>query len=705
MKPIRPSFWLSFMLLASMTLYGCVHAPGEGVGTALIVSTEAFKHFNGEFENTEYYKKHKPGSVSVLPFQFPKKGGYFIDSAAGNPANVVRRGMYNHVASLPFKDLEIYNTDRRLSNAGLSDIRNVDALIAENPKKLRSLLGVDAVISGSVTHFDRIFAGIYSQVAVGCEVKMWDLKTGKLLWRAKHVSRAHAGGISLNPIGLAMATVAALWNLRQTELLSQTDELFREIVSSIEIPESALAVQAPPPKIDLFAALNADKPYTLGKKAAFRIIGDPGCSAYVDLGDYKSGIQLAPVSGEMKSALRKQVIEAIKKNIKETGHEVTPDIMAAVEQELASREIYEGVYTVEPGEEIYGLIAKSYLVNTGGDQGTAIDAANTIDIDSLPPKASTGLSTVSLDTKIKMRWNQNTEKDLAGYEIWSSSTPLSGYKLAAKSEKNETILSQLQNFAPFFVRVRATDRASNMGPFSSHLKAIALPEPGIYALPHPGPALGGEIKDKVFLVAEKNPYTVSSDLTVIPGGILYIEPGVELLFAPYTVLKVTGGELLAYGQKDRPIRFTPKTAGSEPGAWQGVVLENSPRSLLQNVMIQKANIGLTIRKSAPTISASTISGSAHAGLLLRDQAKPNISCSVFRANEGQGALVIEGEGLAPVIHNNTFQNNNPFQVQSYTPLEVDLKNNYWGRSVPDENWFLGQIVWKPVLSEPPRSCP
>ncbi|MBC8394811.1 MAG: hypothetical protein H8E17_19865, partial [Deltaproteobacteria bacterium] len=87
------------------------------------------------------------------------------------------------------------------------------------------------------------------------------------------------------------------------------------------------------------------------------------------------------------------------------------------------------------------------------------------------------------------------------------------------------------------------------------------------------------------------------------------------------------------------------------------------------------------------------------------QGKPNISCSVFRANEGQGALVIEGEGLTPVIHNNTFENNNPFQVQSYTPLEIDLKNNYWGRSDPDQNWFLGQIVWKPFLPEPPRPCP
>lgn len=183
----------------------------------------------------------------MLPFKGVEDKSYSISYNKENPGDVVRRGMYNHIASLPFKDLELYNTNKRLKNAGLDNTRQIDELLADNPQKLRSILGVDAAFTGRITHFDRIYVGIYSQIAVGCEVKLWDLKTGNLLWRAKHIQRAHGGGLSLNPIGLVMATVASVWNLRHTEMMSQTDDLFREIVSTIELPESALHAQARAP--------------------------------------------------------------------------------------------------------------------------------------------------------------------------------------------------------------------------------------------------------------------------------------------------------------------------------------------------------------------------------------------------------------------------------------------------------------------------
>ena len=261
-----------FLLLVVFPIFiGCTHV-SKDKSTVVIATSEAFKKFTGEFENTAYFKKHKPVSLAVLPFLYPKGESYFIELDAENPGGIVRRGMYNHIASLPFKDTELFDIDKRLKNAGLTDIRKINDVIAKNPRKLKSILGVDAVVSGEVTHFDRIFLGIYSQVAVGCEVNMWDLKSGKLLWRAKQVSRAHSGGLSLNPIGLAMSTVASLWNLRKTELLSQTDELFREIISTIELPKSFRFAQEPPPKIDLFAVVNTGKPFTAGKKSAFLTI-------------------------------------------------------------------------------------------------------------------------------------------------------------------------------------------------------------------------------------------------------------------------------------------------------------------------------------------------------------------------------------------------------------------------------------------------
>jgi len=706
MKQILFRLLVLAVFLASMAFMGCAYVQTDtDKAIGIIATSEAFNSFKGEYENTAYYKRHKPKSIAVLPFQDLEQKSYSIDFEYENPAGIVRRGMYNHIASLPFKDLELYNTDKRLKNAGFQDIRKLEAVIAENPQKLKSILGVDAAVTGHVTHFDRIFAGIYSQVAVGCEVRMWDLKTGNLLWRAEHVSRAHAGGLSASPIGLIVATVASVWNLRATEMLSQTDDLFREIISTIDLPESERVAEVPPPRIDMFAAMNTGAPFTVGKKVAFRLIGDPDCSAYVDLGDFKSGIELAPVSAGVKQALQTEVLETIKKNYKDTGHTLTPELIAAVKQEMASLEIYEGSYTVEPNEQAYGMMAKGYLVSAAGTQGTAIDAAHFVDIDGLPPKAVKDLLAESLDNKIKLSWAPNSEDDLVGYEIWTSSTPLSGYSLLTKSEKHEAVIEGLSNFTRIYVQVRAVDKAANIGAFSKHIEAVPLPEPGLYSLPQPGPALGGIITAKVLLVADKNPYTVLSDLTIKPGGVLYLEPGVKILFAPDTALNVVGGDFLAYGKGDKPIQFGPQASGGEPGSWQGVVLEGAERSVLRHVTIEGAATGLTINNSAPSIAAVTVTRCSQAGLYLKDNAKPNITCSKFTGNQGQGAVVIEGEGLAPVIRNNVFENNNPFQVQSYTPLQIDLTGNYWGRADPQADWFLGEIMWKPALAKPTVPCP
>jgi len=704
MKPNRFIGLSCAALMVSLAVVSCAHYAGEGSSQAIVVTTEAFTNFNGEFENTDYFRKHKPSTIAVLPFQDLENKVFSIDFGAEDPGGVVRRGMYNHIASLPFADLELYQIDRRLKNAGLNDSRDIDALIRENPRKLQSILGVNGVVTGEVTHFDRIFVGIYSQVAVGCRVKLWDLNSGRLLWSARHVSRAHAGGLSLSPVGLAMAAVASVWNLRESEMLSQTDELFREIVSTIEVPESALAAQLPAPRIDLFAVINAGKPFTAGKSASFRLVGDPGCKAYVDLGAFKAGIELRPVAPAVKQALRAEVLASVQAAYREAGHQLTPALTDAAAEALASREIYEGRYSIEPDEQAYGLMAKAYLVNAAGGQKTALDAVHYVDVDSRPPQAPRGLAADSLDGKVKLTWTPNIEEDLARYEIWSSATPLSGFAPAGRAETNELLIESLANFSRLYVRVRAVDRADNAGMFSPSAAAVALPEPGLYDLPQPGPSLEGEISRKTLLVAEKGPFMVLSDLKITAGGALYLEPGVDIRFAPGVSLTVAGGDLLAYGRREQEVRFGPQTAAGEVGSWRGLVLDGARRTALQHVVIAGAEIGLSVTNSAPIISDSQITGCSQAALHLLDDAKPSVTCSVVSDNEGQGAMVIEGQGLAPLIRNNTFENNDPFQVQSYTQLQIDLSGNYWGRAAPPADWFLGDVVWDPALTAPPDAC-
>jgi hypothetical protein len=693
------------LLVLTGVFFGCAHYQGDGSMTTIIATSEAFKSFDGEYENTDYFKKHKPESIAVLPFSSLDEKAFTLESGFEHPEDVVRRGLYNHISSLPFKDMEIFQTDTRLKNADLLKTEMINELIKTNPKKLKSILGVDAVVTGDVTHFDRIYAGVYSQVAVGCEVKMWDLNNGNLLWRAKHVSRAHAGGLSLNPIGMLLSAVASIWNMRDTEMLSQTDETFREIVSTIDMPTTGLVVQQAPPHIDFFSAMQTGHPFTAGQELSFRMVGDPGSKAYVDLGDYRSAIRLDPVSPAKKQIISEEIMTSIYEKYKASEQDLTDELAAELKKEFASREIYEGVYVISPGEERYGLTSKAYLVNSLGDQGTRIDVAHTIDIDANPPEAPAGLTSQGLNHKINLSWTSNSETDLKGYQIWASQSPISGYHLVKLSEKNELFLEDLSNFDPVYIKVRAIDQADNTGPFTPQVSSVPLPVTGLHDLPQPDAALGGVIDTSVLLVRVKSPYEISADLYVKPGATLYSEPGVEIRFAPDTTLVIAGGSFVAYGEKTRPVRLVPSTLNAPPGSWKGLVLDRAARVRLNSVIILKATIGMTVIDSAPEIVAATISECSQAGLSLKSNARPNITCSTLESNGGQGALVIEGEGVSPLIRQSNFIHNEPFQVQNYAPMAVDLRENYWGNPVPDKNQFLGDILWEPALSAPVAACP
>ncbi len=686
-------------LATGLFLLGCAHTTGGPGGPSVTLTSESFKYFSGEFENTEAMRARPPKTVAVLPF-YGDESQWTFKFESENPTEIVRRGMYNHISSLAFSDLELFEVDLRLKNAGLKSWEAIERVLKHDPKRLKSILGVDAVVTGEVTHFDRVFVGIASQVAVGCEVKMIGLRDGKLLWRAKNVSRGFAGGVSLNPIGLVINAVASIWNLRGVELLRQTDDLFREMASTIYLPESLAASRITPPNLDLFACVGKDTPYRAGETALFRIVGDANCEAYADLLGFQSHIRLVPVSTPAKDALMGQILDQIKAKYAQSGHTLTPELVAAIQGELASREVYEGSFAVEPGVERYGLLAKGYLVNESGGQSSMLFVARKIDLDSVPPRTPENLVAEPLDTKVTLSWDQSPEGDLAGYEIWTSKTGLSGFGKVATVETNKGTVPGLNNFEPVFLRVKALDLAGNESEFSPNVKSAPLPEPGLLDLPAPGPNLGGEIREKTLLRTDKGPFSVQSDLTVMPGGALYIEPGAILRFAAGTSLKVLGGDILAFGRTDAAIRLVPGSNTAAPGAFAGVVLEGARRAYLNGMFIERARTGLVIKDCGPEISNLVIRESSQAGLHLLDRAGPNMSCSKIIGNSGMGGMVLEGEGLAPRIRSSVFQDNAPFDVQSFAPIEIDLSGNFWTQAQT-----LGNVRVEPALQSPPEACP
>jgi len=150
MKPLSrvTAFVLSMAFVAITT--GCV------VGTkGTKIAPQMTSLYKGTYRVDPYMEDHKPRTVAVLPF---------IDkSGSTEGCREVRKGFYNHFSSLPFKDVELYRVDRLLAKAGLTDTAEIYKI---TPQELGKILEADAVVYGEISDFDKLFAGVYSQVSV-----------------------------------------------------------------------------------------------------------------------------------------------------------------------------------------------------------------------------------------------------------------------------------------------------------------------------------------------------------------------------------------------------------------------------------------------------------------------------------------------------------------------------------------------------------
>ncbi|HAR98115.1 MAG TPA: hypothetical protein DCS11_04300, partial [Syntrophus sp. (in: bacteria)] len=154
------------VVLAALAVQSCVVAT-----KTTIIAPEIIALYKGKFKIDPYMQEHMPRTVAVLPFYDLSKSGKGFDA--------VRKGFYNHFSSIPYQDMELYKVDALLAKAGLTD---PDTLYKTPYEELGKILGVDAIVLGEISDFDKLFAILYSQVAVGAEVRMYDAKTGHFLW-------------------------------------------------------------------------------------------------------------------------------------------------------------------------------------------------------------------------------------------------------------------------------------------------------------------------------------------------------------------------------------------------------------------------------------------------------------------------------------------------------------------------------------------
>ncbi len=590
---------LLFLLPVVISLQSCLVATQD-----TIITPEIRSLYEGEYKIDPYMKDHIPRSVAVIPF---------VDlSRSKEGFDAMRRGFYNHFSSLPFKDMELYRIDTTLRKAGLTDPEEISK---KPPQELGKLLGVEAVVFGEISNFDKLFAVMYSQVSVGAEIRMYDTKTGNFLWSGKHTVRKHEGGISTNPIGIVATIIATAMNVRDIQLLRANDDLFREMVKTIPVPPIAEMLR--PPSITLLTQDSKGMPKKAGDEIKVVIQGAPKMQAYFDIGDYKRNIDMQEV---------------------EPGG-------------------YYGVYKVLPGDNIDKAIITGYLRDDSGNTTQWVDAVGSVTLLTTPPKQPEKLTAVGRNALVLLNWEKSAAPYLAGYKIYRSNTPLSGYAEIAKTEVNEhrDAGPGLINSQKYYYRVSAYDIAGNE---SKTAEVVGMP-----VAPGPTPVSGAIEADTIWY-SGASPYVLEKDVVVKDKALLTIEAGTEIKSKEGAL--IIEGRLDAQGDNEHIINFDTFTEGK---LWPGIVFSNvkDKGNSIKFVRVKNALTAVDCQASSPTVEMSEFTQNNEVLKIQGAFSKPVIAKNSIYKNKGVALLIVDG--ASPLIKENSIQDNENtgLVVQSAAP--------------------------------------
>jgi hypothetical protein len=574
--------------------------------SSTIITPEIQSLYNGDYKVDPYMKDHIPLFVAVLPFTDL--------SGSKEGATAMRLGFYNHFSALPFKDMELYKVDDLLNKAGLTD---PEMIRKTSPQKLGSILGVDAVVLGEVSDFDKYFAVLYSQVAVGAEVKMYDTKTGNFLWSGKHKVRKHEGGLATNPVGIIATVIVTALNVRDIQLLRANDDLFRDMVKTI--PPPSLAQAKRPPVISLLTQDTKGQPKKAGDEIKVVIQGASGMQASFDIGQYRKRIEMQEV---------------------EPGG-------------------YYGVYKVVPGDNVEKAIVTGYLTDDSGNTAQWVDAIGSVTLDTVPPDKPTGIRGTGRHKLVGLRWDKSAAADLAGYTVYRSESPLSGYIQIGKTEFNDFIDADknLVNAKTYYYRITAVDFAGNESPMA---QAQGMP----IAL---GPTVvSGLIETDTTWYSGASPYILESDVIVKDKALLTIEPGTEIKSKGGAL--IVEGRISAQGDNDRIIRFD---SISEDKLWPGITFASvkDRENKMAFVLLRNAQTAVNCQSSSPIIEMSEFTQNQEAINIQGSFSKPLVRKNTFYKNRGVAVSV--SDGAAPRILENFIQDNdNAGLVVQSAPAEI-----------------------------------
>ena len=618
----HPRALVQFILIASaLALGGCAAQTDDGIvaGPILTGTSDA---------ETAEAATALPRTIAIMPLSNETDSELAID--------VVRQTLTNHFGSRNYRVVHTGDVNQRLTAAGYT----LDGKGLPELSDLRRITGADGIITGSVTHYDKTFAGVAARISVGVSLTLHN-GADELVWESEGVKRSYAGGVSTSPVGLIVnALTAAKHIYGDANLYRAADELGRSLATSMPSPASLGAQTLPTITTVVHSGVNQRLNY--GDTLSIGLEGDPGLSA---------------------TAL-----------IPEIG------LVGLAEAEPGQ---YVGEITIDNTLNLDQVAITGRLENEQGVASSFVSPFGLLTVDNEAPSGVTELSVLSRDGGIQLTWTPSSSADARQVVI---TTP-DGKSVSASAMDSTAVISGLTNFADSEIVVAVEDIAGNLSQ-PQRLIGIAAPDPRFATATDADNVLPAFIRGVQRLRASRSPYYLGQPTTIATDGALIIEPGTVIELSKGSKLTVLGA-FAAYGTKAAPIQLATKN-NSRVGEF--LVLSSATPSHVAGLSSGQVNLPIQVTSGAPDLIDNTLDQTFNA-IVVSGASKPTLRGNVISRATAAGVIV--SDQAQPIFESNTFTDNEPFHIQNGSTFPINVKGNAFspaaspmtilGASISDES--------------------
>ncbi|MBT6121516.1 hypothetical protein HOH45_08655 [bacterium] len=262
-----------------------------------------------------------------------------------------------------------------------------------------------------------------------------------------------------------------------------------------------------------------------------------------------------------------------------------------------------------------------------------------ISLDGIAPIAPQGVDLVPTSHEIEVIWDKNSEDDIAGYNVWKSSSKDGAFVQLNTSlvTSNSYIDDGLTNVEIFYYYVTAQDENGNISTDSESTFGFAASYRG-------GTLISSENWDP-----DDNPFIIVGDVIVDEAAVITIQPG-ALIWGFLDGHLIAEGQIKALGKEDNKITFVSFFDLGDEGYWKGVtvktdvtsvstesdILENG--SVFDHCVITDAEYGISIEDGGSAIIKNTELSGNNGGVYLLDSGMSFIHDNQIKLNTQSGII-------------------------------------------------------------------